>query len=754
MKKNGESPTVLSGTSVCHTSQSSTFAGAGPRKISQRCSTISQAAAIAWLAAYGFAGAAALPTTLAPPAPFPLVLSTDFAREFVAPGITRGRYRLETSAGPLVVSFVTVDPREPTVRLAPVLAHDRIVSSGETVSSMANRTNAVAGINADYFDIGNTNTPLGILATTAGLERTPSTRAALTITRERSVRIETYRFAGSAQDGGNQIPITSVNEWPPQGGAAFITPAYGIPPLLSNGTIAELVPLAHSASGALPSGRYRIAQVDVGSAPTHPGFALGLGPVALNGLSPLPDVGDLIDVTLDTDPPLADVEGAVGGGPALLAAGEPVDDPLSPGYAARARRIPIAAVARFNDGTLAFITVDGREPLRSIGVNRAELIALLQGLGAADAMQFDSGGSATLVARTLGETGASVQNNPSDGVERPVADGLFAYSDAPLGPPARLVVRPSRLIALPGARIPLRATIVDAAGHALGDARGPWHVSGHGATIDDTDVLHVSTLPLETTLDLERNGVHAELPLDVVAAVTKIAIVPARPNPEPDATVALHALAFDARGRHVEIGDALAWSALRGTIDRDGLFHAGRVDGFVTAAIGATRSSTIVRVGHHRESLAWFDAPHRVAWTFSTIPVSGPGSLAFAGTATLSLSYDFSASERAAYAHAVLPLGEPLALSCAIDGDGNGAAIRFAVTDRYGARAALTLARSVDWTGAERRTVRIPRTLAPPLALQSIYAIGTLGRAPLKAAGTIGLRDCDLLVPGSAPRVP
>ena len=45
----------------------------------------------------------------------------------------------------------------------------------------------------------------------------------------------------------------------------------------------------------------------------------------------------------------------------------------------------------------------------------------MAGFGASDAMQFDSGGSATLVARDLGENAPRVQNEPSDGLERPVA---------------------------------------------------------------------------------------------------------------------------------------------------------------------------------------------------------------------------------------------------------------------------------------------------------------------------------------------
>ena len=78
------------------------------------------------------------------------------------------------------------------------------------------------------------------------------------------------------------------------------------------------------------------------------------------------------------------------------------------------------------------------------------------GLGATARMAFDSGGSATLVARELGDAGTRVLNDPSDGRERPVADGLFAYSTAPAGADPHLVVRPASFIAYRGRSVALQ----------------------------------------------------------------------------------------------------------------------------------------------------------------------------------------------------------------------------------------------------------------------------------------------------------
>ena len=131
----------------------------------------------------------ALPVQLAPPAPFPLVVTQWSAQEDVAPGIRRADYRLTTSAGPLVVHVVAIDTHDPTVRLGAVVARDRMISNGETVSSMAARTGAVAGINADYFDIGNTNQPLNVVVRDGALLRTPSKRAAIDVARKEAALV-------------------------------------------------------------------------------------------------------------------------------------------------------------------------------------------------------------------------------------------------------------------------------------------------------------------------------------------------------------------------------------------------------------------------------------------------------------------------------------------------------------------------------------------------------------------------------------
>ena len=87
---------------------------------------------------------------------------------------------------------------------------------------------------------------------------------------------------------------------------------------------------------------------------------------------------------------------------------------------------PVTAVAIADEGkTIMFLTIDGRSAISS-GARTTEIADLLRLLGATDAVNMDSGGSSTFYTSALG-----VRNVPSDGVERPDGNGIFAVYTAP-----------------------------------------------------------------------------------------------------------------------------------------------------------------------------------------------------------------------------------------------------------------------------------------------------------------------------------
>lgn len=126
------------------------------------------------------------------------------------------------------------------------------------------------------------------------------------------------------------------------------------------------------------------------------------------------------------------VREAMAAGPRLLAEGEPLSfAAYDLGYSqGRHPRTAVGLDARRQ--VLWLVTVDGRQPVVSLGASLIELTAILQDLGAADAINLDGGGSTTMVVQS--PTGPQRLNVPihtgTAGRERPVANHLGVKAQA------------------------------------------------------------------------------------------------------------------------------------------------------------------------------------------------------------------------------------------------------------------------------------------------------------------------------------
>ncbi|MFY9778877.1 MAG: phosphodiester glycosidase family protein [Candidatus Baltobacteraceae bacterium] len=345
-----------------------------------------------------------------------------------ADGIVFGQYGMSTDHGPLAVSILAIDPHEPTLHLETALAGDSIVSNGERTSAMGVRTGAVAGVNGDYFDIGRSYQPDGMVMHAGVLLRGPTDRASLIVDRDNKVTFAEFKLRGVVRAEQSTFAVTQLNNWP-AGDVTVITPAFGktLPPA-AGVTFAALAPL--------PDGRYGVVRLEPANAPIPVTFGLAFGPLAHAKLH----VGETLELQYGLDPPVDGAVAGLSGGPLLLRDGAWYEDPHAPAPAERDVRWPVVALARQSDDTLLMVAVDGRHPERSVGMTRPEFGTLLQRFGAVDAMALDSGGSVTMVSRAPGNTTVTVRNVPSDfSAERWVSDGLFVYSSAPL--PALLTPR-------------------------------------------------------------------------------------------------------------------------------------------------------------------------------------------------------------------------------------------------------------------------------------------------------------------------
>jgi len=347
--------------------------------------------------------------------------------ETIAPGIERIEIKREdpTPAGPdrWTINVLVLDPGR--TRLVLGRARDAGIGT-ETTSSMAARHGAAAAVNGGYFRTSGTyrGEPAGIMALAGkvlsepsrkrpGLAASNAGRAIRLAVVDVAFRAEVAVSGGSARRAVNGINRPRLeNEtivYTPEFHATTLTGPAGVEAVIAGGRVAALY--SGQGSAGIPAGGWVVSGHGESAEWVRGNLGKGVR-VELKS-----------ETVLSPTPPFAP-EYVLGGGPRLVRKGKPAAgaDPGIYGSGFADARHPRTAVGLRPDGRILLVTVDGRQPGKSVGMTIAELTALLLELGAAEALNMDGGGSTTMVA------GGRVVNSPSDPTgERPVGDALLVF---------------------------------------------------------------------------------------------------------------------------------------------------------------------------------------------------------------------------------------------------------------------------------------------------------------------------------------
>ncbi len=358
------------------------------------------------------------------------------------------------TTGPWVVHVLEIDPDHYRGTLAPELATG-IVPDREPLTSISARTDSLAAINGGYFVIGaNDGTP-GDLAGISMLEGDPVSeavdgRTSLVLPRGdgagADVAAISDEFAASSSDGAGR-EIDGLNRKPGLiracGGAGGDTPTELPKHDFTCTDPSELVLFTPTFGLATEPGEGAEAVLDASGSVIELRDGRG-GPIPERG-SVLSGTGDGADwlraharpgtrVQIETrfqagGASLAGKTGVVNGGPRLLSGGEPDITAYAEGfvysedpefyYRFGIRRNPRTMAGVTPGGTLLLVAVDGRKPGYSVGASFREEAAIMDSLGAEEAVNLDGGGSTTM---TLGKRLVTRPSDPTG--ERPIGDAV------------------------------------------------------------------------------------------------------------------------------------------------------------------------------------------------------------------------------------------------------------------------------------------------------------------------------------------
>ena len=365
------------------------------------------------------------------------------ARE-IAPGVTHTQFT--DPRGPWAINLVRVDLRRANIEIRQARALDQL-KGRERVSDMARRVDStgvrvLAAVNADFFNLQsgeNENNQViagewwkGLKVTDSPYHTYPSAHIQFGIDAAHRPLMDRFILDGKAWDRGAMTPIITLN-FNPSGkpeGTAFYTTRYGATtPRDTTRRTAEAAMIAAGKRGdtLLFVRRGAISTSSGSSIPINGAVLAAYGSgLRSKEVQAMAD-GDTVKILLATLPRIA--RGVVpamliGGWPRILRDGENVaadaatlEGTLSGNAEARH---PRTAVGFSRDSsTLLLLTVDGRSE-NSGGMTLVELANVMRELGAWQAMNFDGGGSTTMIVE------GRLVNRPSDKEgERMVGNALL-----------------------------------------------------------------------------------------------------------------------------------------------------------------------------------------------------------------------------------------------------------------------------------------------------------------------------------------
>ncbi|WP_188206736.1 phosphodiester glycosidase family protein [Alkalibacillus aidingensis] len=464
--------------------------------------------------------------------------------------------------------------------------------------------------------------------------------------------------------------------------------------------------------------------------------------ISIHGDSDIADdleKGDPIKLTVDIDDQWKNTDFVLASGPQLVSDGK-VDLEIDPDSSRAKEVAPRTAIGINEDGSNVFmITVDGRQPGYSQGMNLMEFAEYVEGLGVDRAINLDGGGSTTMVARQYGDVYPSVVNQPSGGFERGVANGLYAVVTDHSDNAEKIDVdlaQEGKVLA--GAEVDVNLNyVLDEYFHPMdiGIEDIDFSVQGLVGRMDGS--TFVAEQAGEGTIQASYQGATTSLSIEVVDEFDQVTIQPEDIQIGVNENQSFEVIPEMDDGSPV-IWDSSTtdWSVTNeiGTIDENGEFTAASESrsGEVEASINGNTYSATVEVGG--EDVV-FDSFNDIDnWSGSAIRAEGDIRLTkdfepvVQGDHALALDYEFNnkSGTSATYANFMGDVeihDRPNEIGMWVYGDASHHWLRMAITDGDGQlhRLNVTAENELDWNGWRYVTAELPNNLTLPFTIDQIY---------------------------------
>lgn len=375
------------------------------------------------------------------------------SQSIVAPDTRYSSVAFATSKGPQMAHVLEFRPQNPNLTLRAGLSNGYVYGS-QTVLGMANAleeeypNQVVAAVNADFFNFGD-GVPFGIMLDEGELLTTPPDYSKAFVVREDgsafiishgTMMNRILELRGTLQQlTGVNIPHSAANS------LVLYNHRYATSTKAAKDSaeaVCELVS-GEFRDGETLSLRVLTVNTDLGNTPLNEGQVVLSGVGSYKELVSSLNPDEEFSVRFQFVDAWKDARFAVAGNQVILKDGEIQD--VSDGSNA-----PRTAVGIKEDGSVVFLTLDGRQKDYAAGGSFQNVATILRDLGCVDALNLDGGGSTTFVLRPVGEFERKIMNKPSGGSARRVANAIVLINTAPEGEVTNLLIKSHKRTLLVG----------------------------------------------------------------------------------------------------------------------------------------------------------------------------------------------------------------------------------------------------------------------------------------------------------------
>lgn len=660
----------------------------------------------------------------------------DLSKETrLSSGVTYESIEKYTSQGWMNINVIRTNLTDEYTKVGPVTS-DKGVSNRSSLSSMLQSSGAVAGVNGDFFYMGDPTYTYGALIKNGRIITSPLpySYGYPTISRllDGSVnislwnpKITLYGTDTTVFDVVVYNKTSSLDYGPSILTSDWNTMSIGysgdkdiVEVVVVNNNVSEV--RKNQPSTNIPKDGFIIASTNETTMQKLMNSFVPGNPLSL-------------DIQLDFNPD--NIEWAVGGLNHLVKNGivNDISDEVLGTH-------PRTCVGFNKDNTeMILVTIDGRNK-NYVGVKQTELAQIMVSLGSYNAVNMDGGGSTTMGVDLLRTANVTVVNIPSDGRERKIASGIGVFNTAPESNTiSSIKVTPSDYSVFNNTEM-----FVDIIGYNnyfaqvavnKNDIKYEISPTNAGTIQNNTFKPKISGKVMITAYCGE---VSSSVEIDVLDKPVALKFKAEKLTFNYGETYELgDIIGIDKNGKTAIIPSNSISYTYRNKIGKieDGVFTAGEISntGAITATFGDAIKHIEVKVGYKMKTLNRFEDLENLKLTL--YPEGSNGNIEITkdyvkeGSKALKLNYDFtkmtdqsiSFVNFGANGEGVKLQDKPEGIGMWVYGDEKNHWLRCRITDAYGTQSKITFADEVNWKGWKWVIAKIPEGISYPITLNNIY---------------------------------